>query len=701
MHNEKRLLALAVFAACGGQLSTAAAQGGNAGVEEVLVYGTQGARETSTGSRLDLTWLETPATVDIINGDAIRDRGDIGVLEAVTRSGGFTTEANPGNGGSSISARGFEGAGAVTKLYDGTSYFNAAGAITFPFDTWGIDRIEVLKGPSSVLYGEGGIGGAINVIPRKPQREQDGQVRVELGEDDTTFIGVDYTNALGANGAYRFDYSNVQSDGWVGPNGDSDAEMLSLAFEFEPTDKLTLAARLDSGEQHPMRYFGAPVVNGDFVRDFVGKNFNVSDADIHYQDDSLRLRADWQPTDTVTLQAELFRLESDRLWKDAEANSYDPSTRILTRFDPLILGHDIAQDGVRTNLVFAPSRGRVRTSVGFEANDVSFERPTNFATPANPNGITFDEFDEVDPYNFVPGVLADITTAPVALDNTSDVSEWAVFAETQIKATERVAFVAALRHEDYDTHYVRIGRQIIDQNVDDTTGRVGVVFDVSDETALYAQYGTGATNPSGGIVTIANANRLADMIESEQLEVGVKHQVSGTGFQWNLALFDITKNNLTYDDPTSADPADVLVIPEQTSQGIELGFTYAATSTFQVYGNVVSLNAETDTGERPPTYVPEETYNLGFAWQPGTKVKIIADVRHVGDRFGGPAPDGITIPDYTVVDASVRWSASDKLGVTVKGQNLFDELYATSNYYTDMWMVGRPRTASVAFDYRF
>ncbi len=174
MHHQKKILGLAVWAACGGYASNGVAQttgGNNRDIEELLVFGTQGARESATGSRLDLTLLETPATVDIIDGEAIRARMDTSVLEAVTRSAGFTNESNPGNGNSSIAARGFDGQGSVTKLYDGTHYYTAASTITFPFDTWGVERIEVLKGPSSVLYGEGGIGGAINIIPRRPQRE--------------------------------------------------------------------------------------------------------------------------------------------------------------------------------------------------------------------------------------------------------------------------------------------------------------------------------------------------------------------------------------------------------------------------------------------------------------------------------------------------------------------------------------------------
>ncbi len=700
MQQRKTTLAMAVLAACGGYTSTSVAQvtGPNASdVEELIVFGTQGARDSTTGSRLDLTLLETPATVDIIDGDAIRARGDTSVLEAATRSAGFTNESNPGVGSFSISARGFTGQGAVTKLYDGTNYYNAASTVTFPFDTWSVERVEILKGPSSVLYGEGGIGGAINVIPRKPQRDQSGEVRVVAGEDSTQFIGIDYTNALGDSAAYRIDYSNSQSDNWVEPNGDSEAEMLALALQWDVSDDLVLSARFDSGDQDAMRYFGIPNENGDFVRDFVGMNFNVSDSIVSYEDDSIRLKAEWQASDNVGLQAELYQLTSDRMWKNAEAYFLVASDE-LERWDPLMIGHDMEHNGLRTNLSFGSSGDGVRASVGFEMNDVSFDRPTNFGTPVNPGGITFDEFDSVDPYNFVPGVLLDVTgtPAPFVPDNSSELSQWAVFGEAQFNLSDRFAIVGALRMDDYDTQIVRLGRAGVDQQVDDVTGRIGFVFDLSDDTALYGQYGTGSQHPSSSVVTGSVLNQEADMVESEQIEIGLKHQVDGTGFAWNIALFDITKNNLIYDDPTSGDPADVIEVEEQTSQGVEVGFTYTASRSFQLYGNAATLNSEVPGQGRPPFYIPEQTANLGFVLGLGDAVRIITDARYVGDRFGG-----VPIPAYTVVDASVRFNLGDSFGLTLKADNIFDELYATSNYYEETWLVGKPRTASVSFDFNF
>lgn len=112
---------------------------GKLDIEEISVLSSQAVVDSVTGSRLGLSVMETPATIEIINGSTIRERLDTSVLEAVTRSAGFTNEANPGNGGQSIAARGFRGPGTVTRLFDGTNYYTAAGTQTFPFDTWALN----------------------------------------------------------------------------------------------------------------------------------------------------------------------------------------------------------------------------------------------------------------------------------------------------------------------------------------------------------------------------------------------------------------------------------------------------------------------------------------------------------------------------------------------------------------------------------
>ncbi|MDB5452387.1 MAG: TonB-dependent siderophore receptor, partial [Caulobacteraceae bacterium] len=89
-----------------------------------------------TGSRLGLSALETPASIELVPGELIRERGDVSTQEAVSRITGFTSVGTPGDGGGAVTARGFSGLGSVMQLYDGMRLYVAAGTITFPFDPW-------------------------------------------------------------------------------------------------------------------------------------------------------------------------------------------------------------------------------------------------------------------------------------------------------------------------------------------------------------------------------------------------------------------------------------------------------------------------------------------------------------------------------------------------------------------------------------
>ena len=128
-------------------------------------------QQSSVGSRLGLTLREQPAAVEIIPGEVIRARGDLTAQEAVTRATGITAAGTPGDGSSALASRGFVGHDLVTQLYDGTRLYVGAGTMTFPVDTWLLDRVEVLRGPASVIDGVGAIGGAINYVPRQPLRQ--------------------------------------------------------------------------------------------------------------------------------------------------------------------------------------------------------------------------------------------------------------------------------------------------------------------------------------------------------------------------------------------------------------------------------------------------------------------------------------------------------------------------------------------------
>ena len=668
-------------------------------LEEITIRGE--AIDNRTGSRLGLTDMETPATVEVIDGDTIRERLDTSILEAVTRSAGFTNDAHHAEGGQDVAARGFHTQGTVTKLFDGTNYYNAWNTISFPFDTWGVERIEVLKGPSSVLYGEGGIGGAYNVIPKAAQQERSGDMRVSIGEENTRLVGIGLTGGLTDDVAYRLDYSNHRSDNWV-DRGDSETGMLSASLLWQVTGDFSLTARYDQGDQEPMRYSGTPLVNGDFASELLTSNYDVSDAIIRHKDNATRIRADWNASGRLSMQSELYRMASDRYWRTLDWYDYDRAAGTVMRGNPGIFAHDVEHDGFRTNFVLDAGHGerKLKTSLGFEINNLTFKRAVNFGR-GNPNGQDWvNDRDVVDAFNFNPRRFSDLTSSVARTETISDAAQFAAFAEGQVGLTESLTLVVGLRHEDVETELNDISNPpSFDQNVDALTGRAGLVFDVSDTTALYAQYATGATHPTGSIVRVVRRNREIGFTKTELLEVGIKQSLADDRWHWTVALFDIVKNDLIGDHPDDRDAK--IVIPEKTSGGVELSVTFAPTDALKLTANAAFVDVDRTVSGGfwgGDVEAPDKTYNLGLAWAPGDKLQVLADARFVGMRWN---PDN-AIPAYTVVDASAHWHFNEDLSIALRIDNVFDELYASSPYYlADAWLVGKPRTLNLSVDYSF
>ena len=693
--------------------SLALAQESDTSMEEIVVLGQELDFVSEGGSRLELSLKEIPATVDVIDGDAIRVRRDVSLLEAVTRSAGFTGAGNPGNGGTSISARGFVGQDVVTKLYDGNNYYTMASTITFPFDTWAVEHVEILKGPASVLYGQGGIAGAYNVVPKSPSNEFDGDFRVSVGEDGEHYLGLGLTGALSDSVKGRIDFSNGASDSWVN-NGSSETDMLSIALEWQTSDALTLAFRYDAGDQSPLRYFGIPIVTRDFNDDWLGLNFSPEDTRINYDDQNTRLIADWVFSESFSVNAEIFSLETDRYWQTVETYTFDSASGMINRWDPLIIRHEMEQTGGRVNFVLDSQLGDMpwRTSFGIETTDISLAYTSNF-NGSHPDSVDWGgDSDAVDPNNFIAGSWNDVTDSVAALDQVSEADQLALFMETQLKVTDQLALVAGLRYDSIETDYERLTYDAngnrdtavdnsVRQDIDPTMYRVGAVYDLSPATALYGHISTGETHPRGGdVVRVSNSLRDADTVTVKQYEIGFKQSLLDDRINWSLAYFDITRKNMVIDDPDSSDPTDFTTVPEQTATGFEIGVDYVITDNLISYANAAVVDSERDTGTEftQTPYAPDLTANVGLLYMISGAVRFGADYRFVDERPYQNTP----LPSYSIVDLSLGYVVSERVRVTANAQNVLDETYATADHWTGgQWLVGRPRTLSLTLDVDF
>jgi len=670
--------------------------------ESISVIGTVPmtlAMPNATGSRLGLTPLETPASVQVISGEVARERGDQTLQEASTRAVGVTRQGDPGNGGNSVIARGFGGVGSVMQLFDGAQMFVGAGTVTFPFDTWTVERIEVLNGPASVLYGNGAIGGAINVVPRKPNPYgREGAVRAAGGSFNTWRGAVDLAGPITDRTAYRFDVSSNRSSGWVRDNDSRNtAVSASVRHEFTPTLNLTMSE--DFGYQQPGEYFGAPTIDGVIDRNRRDVNYNVADADIWYRDSFTRARLEWHPTANVQVNSRLHAMASNRHWRNAEEYWFDPSTRLINRDSYIEIRHRQRQIGNRTELV-AASRlwGRANTAAaGVDYNYVTFQHTNN--SPYGGSSVT-------DRDNSTPGLfINEAGTVPKYRTHTNHVG---VFAEDRLAITSKLSLVGGFRADRYDAERLNlIANTTTNRVYPSTSGRGGVVYELAKGFTTYGQMAT-ATDTLGDIISNNPAASLLDPTHGRQVEVGLKQLLPNRRAQWTLAAYHIVKKKLL--TPIPGRPGEVQQVGAQSSRGVEATAGISLPHGVRLDGNIALLDARYDeffddtanglvsrAGNTPPS-IPERTINLAATWSAPQQWQFRLGARSVGPRYWDNT-NSTRLPTYTVLDAGVKKRLTHDTSVDLFLYNLTDRLYATDFYYNGFapqWMLGAPRSAEVA-----
>jgi len=659
-------------------------------------------RSVGTGSRLDLSLRETPASVEVTTRAQLEQRGDRSLVDAVTRSTGITSLGHPGNSGSSLSVRGFTDTTSVMRLYDGTRQYGGVG-VSFPFDTWPIERIEVLRGPASVIHGDGAIGGVVNIIPKKPSR---GPVRSEVeasaGSRGQRTLAYGSGGALGEQWSYRLDLSSQNSDGWV-DRGDSSYRTFSGALRWDVSSDLSLQLAHSQGRQAPMRYFGTPLVNGVQDPALRKRNYNVLDSDIQYKDRWTELTAQWAPTSDIVLRSKLYHIESDRYWRNAEAYAFNAATSLIDRADNTEIGHDQTQTGNTTDASFSGTLfGREnRLSLGFDINRAAFRHTNN--TYAGSSGA-------VDPYRPEPGYYA--SAVPFIPRYRNEVQQYALFAENRLALDERWSLVGGIRfdHAELSRQDLVAGTQAFDRNYSNTGWRLGTVYQLRPDLSLYAQVAQ-AADPVSGLLMLSPANAGFEASKGRQFELGLKQSFWQGRGDWTLAAYQIRKNNLLTRDP--ANPALRVQVGERSSKGVEGTLALQATRALRIDANVALLRARYDDfGEtvggvvisrngKVPTDVPQRVANLWLGWKLQPQWTLSGGLRHVGKRYANNA-NTLELPAYTTTDLALQWQAGADTTLTLRGFNVFDKRHYTTAYYTtSQWLVGEGRRYALTLNHRF
>lgn len=673
-------------------------------------------KEATTASRLGLSIRQTPATVDQIGADEMLTRGFRTVEEATVSLPGVTSGGSPGNP-VLLSMRGFSGE-QITILHNGL-YLGPANMINRPGNTWNVASIDILKGPGSVLYGQGAIGGAVNIVNKSPDFRSDSlQALASYASFDTLSLGAGGNHVLSDSVAARADVSYHRTSGYV-DDGGSNSLNATVALLLKPSDRLSVELSVDYLRDNLPNYYGTPLVPASFASNPIGGILNapgsyVVDADMRFKQynvgDSRRSSSQiwpravihWNPTDAITVSNTAYYYHAERDWINAETYAFNPTTRRIDR-DRFFVFHnqDLAGDQLS-----ATYRHRIlgldnKLLLGIDYSHLDFIRSRGF-----PDG------DSVDPYSPAPGSFGPL----VARVSPTRWDQAALFGEDVLELTPALKLVTGLRAE-------RLYLTRENFNVDGSFNagssfrrtyklfnwRAGLVYDVARNVTVYGSYSTGK-DPVGSNIFLVNANQNFGLSSSHQAEVGVKADLLNGRGSLTLAAYDIKRSNIL----TQVAIDTVSNIGEQKSRGIEFSAELkvtrdwtligSATYTDAKYGDFVDPNyGVSASGNRPPN-VPAWT---GNAW---TTVRNIAGlpleagggVRYVGQRVGNTANTLILKP-YATGIVYLTYAVNRKLSLTGRVNNVWNKTFVqwADIYYPSQVQLGEPRRIEASALVRF
>lgn len=659
---------------------------------------------TTAGSRLNLTALQTPGSVESQTGEKIRQRGDASVQDAISRATGITRTGTPGDGGTSLQARGFTGQSSVLQLYDGQRMFDGAGTSTFPVDTWSVERVDVLRGPASVMYGQGATGAVINTLSKKPFEGQiENHIRLGYGSYDRQQQALDSGGSLTDTLSYRLNINRLRSNGFI-DRGDSASDFVSAALRWQPADNLSVTLAHDYGDQRPQNDYGTPLINGQLHKSLRAKNYNVSNNTLHYNDQWTRLTSAWQINDNVTATNELSYLKNQRRWQNAE--SYNDVDGGLVRQNYLGIKHNQEQVGDRQTFTFKHTLFGLdsQTVTGVEYNRIRFHLVSNAPFDDLPGGGQPVDIQHPVPQPFV-------SDSPFIAQSVTTTKQLAAFAENLLQLSDKLSLITGVRR-DYlhiDSNDLTTANRDADTTLTGNNWKAGLVYAITPDISVYGQYAT-STDGVGSLISLSPSQQQFGLSTAKQAEVGFKQAFWDARGEWTLAAYHIVKQKLLVSIPGTDLKEQV---GQQSSNGLEVSLDLQLPDAWQLQANAAIVRAQYDdfsevvngqaisrNGNRPVD-VPNRTANLWLSNAVTDDIRAGAGVRYVSARYADTA-NTREVPSYTVADAAVSWKAMRNTTLGLELNNLFNRTYAVSQYNNgQQWLLGEPRSFFVTADYTF
>ncbi|UKO96860.1 TonB-dependent receptor [Nostoc sp. UHCC 0870] len=627
---------------------------------ELVVTGQQdrySVPNATTATRTDTPLRDIPQSIQVVPRQVLEDQQAIRASEALRNVSGVQRGNTAGGGSQVFNIRGFQQFGG--NLRDG---FRDGFSV---IETANLERIEVLKGPASVLYGNLDPGGVINFVTKQPLSEPFYAVGLQVGSFGLVRPTLDFSGPLNPEGTLLYRLNTAYEKGGNFRDFDQEIErfFISPVVTWKISDRTDLTFELDYlNNKHPFDRgviaFGTGIANIPFDRilgepdDFNEKtDFSAGYRLEHRFNDNwkIRNRFRFSSLDETSLITDFGRLneETGELSREFVTVEADDKTYAL-----------------QTDIVGNFSTGAVKHTLVFGV-DQSWQASNLFGTFADAPSINI--FNPVYRVETRPARVQ----FPDSFSRVSETNSLGFFLQDQVTLTENLKLLVGGRFD-----IINQSSPSDEQEDQAFTPRVGIVYQPIQPISLYTSFSRSFEPNSGTRVD----GSLLEPVRGTQYEIGIRGEFFNSRLITNLAAYEIIKSNLGVTDPDNPDFS--IPLGEQRSRGIELDVTGQILPGWNMIASYAYTDARVtkDDNLQPGNLIDGVPFNSASLWS--TYEIQTGDLQGLGFGLGlfyvgerqGDLNNSFQVPSYVRTDASVFYRRDNwKVGINVN--NLFNVDY--------------------------
>lgn len=657
------------------------------------------AQNSATVSKTDTPITELPRSVSVVSADQVKAQGAKSVVQALRYSAGVAAEVRGSATRYDIPyVRGFGAPGESILFVNGLPLLHAPGYASPQMDIANIERVELLKGPSSTLYGASQAGGMVNSITKRPTRTPQNEVTVTYGSNDNKETTFDFSGPTGG--------SDTLSHRLVGHLKNSNTQVeftkeerlfLAPSLNWHPSVDTELNVSLNYTYDPEGGYYGVLPTVGTLLENpgnpMIPKDF--FDGDPNH--DLFKRRQTILSADFSHRLSDAWTFRAGGNLIDLSVDTASVLARGLTGTNILRYAFDTQEEltggVIDANFLGEFSTEAVSHKVLFGLNYQS----TNWDYQAQFGGAPSIDYTNPD-YTLV-------TPAPNPfIDQLQQLDQTGFYLQDQMKVG-RFSFSAGVRYDRATNNLLNRLTGITSIVEDEAlSGKVGAVYSFDNGFSAYGSWSTSFLPVTG---TDTNTGFAFEPLTSRQIEVGIKYQPESFPGLFTISAYDIVQDNTITRNAFNQSFQN----GNTRSRGLEFEAKFQPIQELNVIAALGVVDAELTEGVGfgvgdSPIGTPDKTASLwmDYTFSRGSLsgLMIGAGVRYVGSSTGGYLTDGtrINVPGYSLVDMTFKYDLSEvnsnwggtslKLNVS----NLFDETYVTclSNNFCNY---GNERTATL------